>query len=231
MKNILLVEDSKEIVPMVKQAVGSFSELTWVKNISEAENALGDQKFSLILLDLNLPDGNGIDLCSKIYASSPEIPIFILTGSSDLSHKVLGFSAGADDYITKPFQPLELKARIESKLKKIDSLNSQLSILKWDDIEIIQSTQEVKIKDIETKAETLIDLTALEYKLLTYFANSPKSVFARDKILNDIWGENVYVYARSVDTHVSKLRKKLGANSYLIESVHGVGYKFSPRSS
>ncbi len=226
MKNVLLVEDNKEIVPLVEMAISRIASVEWAKTLSEAENKLDDGSFDLILLDLQLPDGNGIDLCSKILAVSPTTPIFILTASDDLSQKVLGFTAGADDYITKPFEALELKARIEAKFTKQDLLTKELKSLKWKELEIVQSKQEVTI--LKDDKLTPIDLTALEYKLLTYLAERPGEVLKRDVLLNDIWGENIYVYPRSVDTHISKLRKKLGDVSEIIESVHGVGYKFVP---
>lgn len=228
MKNsILLVEDSKEIFRMVSQAVsGPLTELDWVETVAEAEKAIEKHSYDIMLLDIELPDGNGLELCSKIQSKNPEQPIFFLTSHSDLSEKVLGFSAGADDYITKPFNPLELKARVEAKLKKIEVLKRSADFLRWKEIEINKASQEVKVSNDGSFEE--IDLTALEFKLLTYFANRKGDVIERDAMLNDIWGEDVHVYSRSVDTHVSKLRKKLGPVSHIIESVHGAGYKFSP---
>jgi DNA-binding response OmpR family regulator len=225
-RKILLVEDSKEIFPMVKQSIGAVADLEWVKTIEEAKQKLEEFSFNLIILDINLPDGSGIDLCAQIRASSPSTPIFMLSSNTQLSEKVMGFSAGADDYITKPFETLELKARIEATFRKQESLNESLNNLKWKELEILRNRQEVKV--LENDEYISIDLTSLEYKILTYFAEKPEHVFARDKILNDIWGQNVYVYPRSVDTHVSKLRKKLRNASEVIESVHGVGYKFCP---
>lgn len=228
MKNsILLVEDSKEIHRMVSQALmGPLVNLEWAQSISEAEKAMDKSTFEIILLDIELPDGNGLELCSKIQMKYPELPIFFLTSHSELSEKVMGFSAGADDYITKPFNPLELKARVEAKLKKLEIIKQTADILKWKEIEINKASQEVKILN-DNKFDD-IELTALEYKLLTYFANKIGNVIDRDTMLNDIWGADVHVYSRSVDTHVSKLRKKLGPVSHIIESVHGAGYKFSP---
>jgi DNA-binding response OmpR family regulator len=178
------------------------------------------------LLDIELPDGNGINYCSELNSSYPNIPIFILTSHSQLSDKVLGFSAGADDYITKPFEILELKARIESRLKKIQIRKETNLILKWKEIEIDKNKQIVKVFEKHDSYE--VNLTALEFKLLCYLAEKPGFVFPRDKVLNDIWGTDVYIYPRSVDTHISKLRKKLGSVSEIIESVHGSGYKFIP---
>src|SRR5690606_19934933 len=133
----------------------------------------------------------------------------------------------ADDYIVKPFSPIELKARVESKLKKIEIMKQVYDVLQWDEIKINKNKQEVEILfDGDLKK---VDLTALEFKLLIYLASSPNDVFSRDEILNEIWGDDIHVYSRSVDTHISKLRKKLGPASYLIKSIHGSGYKFSPK--
>lgn len=226
MKSILLVEDSKEIFTMVSQALDTIADITWSKTLAESRVRLKENSFDLILLDVELPDGNGVDLCSEIQSNDPNSSIFFLTSHAGLSDKVLGFSAGADDYISKPFASLELKARIEAKFKKIDLSKKSSDILKWKDLKINKSRQEVHILENGDFAKT--ELTALEFKLLMYFANKPFQVIQRDEILNELWGENVHVYSRSVDTHVSKLRKKLGTAAYAIESVHGSGYKFNP---
>lgn len=227
MNKLLLIEDSKEIYNMVQVSVASINvELTWVKSIKEAEKSIHDNQFDLILLDINLPDGNGIQLCQKLMVESPEVPIFILTSMDNISDKVLGFSAGADDYITKPFNTLELQARIEGKLRKNDLLKTTHNQLEWKEVKINLLTQEVQVYSNNQFVDC--DLTALEFKILSYFAHKPFEVIDRDSILNDIWGEDIHVYARSVDTHVSKLRKKLLDSSSIIESVHGAGYKFNP---
>lgn len=225
MQEVLLVEDSKEIFTMVRQAIGSIVDLKWADTIESAREKL-KPSLSLVLLDVELPDGSGVEFCAEIQASVPDLPVFFLTSHKGLSDKVLGFSAGADDYITKPFQPLELKVRVESRLKKEEARKHSIEILKWSEIEIDKNRQEVSILN-DGKFEK-IDLTALEFKLLTYFAGYVGHVIPRSKVLDDIWGEDVHVYSRSVDTHVSKLRKKLGPVSHIIQSVHGAGYKFSP---
>ncbi len=226
MKKILLVEDSQEIFQMVELSLNSISGVDWVKNISDAREAIAKKQYDLFLLDMELPDGNGVDLCSLITTKSPESIIFFLTSHSDLSEKVLSFSAGADDYITKPFQPLELKARVEARFRKLDQAQDAKNHFQWDEMEIDTLTQEVKIKEDDNWVN--VELTALEFKLLIYFATRVGHVIKRDKILDDLWGKDVHVYPRSVDTHVSKLRKKLGPASDLIASIHGAGYKFNP---
>ncbi len=225
MNKILLVEDSVEIYTLVHRALNNTCEMTWVKNIEDAKESMISNRYSIILLDIELPDGNGLDYCAELNSSNPNQAIFILTSHSSLSDKVLGFTAGADDYITKPFEMLELKARIEAKLKK---LSDQTSLkFKNDIIEIDKNCQSVKVKDGEKFVDA--NLTHIEFRLITYLSDRIEQVIPRDELLNEIWGKDVYVYARSVDTHVSKLRKKIGSASELIKSIHGVGYKFSEK--
>lgn len=226
MYRILLVEDSKEIHQMVAQTTAPMAELTWASTVQEAGKALTGHTFDLIILDVELPDGNGIEFCTQLQSTHAQIPIFILTAHTDLSEKVLGFSAGADDYITKPFSPLELRARLEARLRKSKLRETLSDTYKWKELQISKSRQEVSIQ--EAGGLQKVDLTALEFKILLYFAIRPGEVIARDQMLNDIWGEDIHVYHRSVDTHVSKLRKKLGCVSHIVESIHGSGYKFNP---
>lgn len=228
MNRILLVEDSIEIYQMVVHSTSQIAELSWAKSVREAREEIAKHQFDVILLDVDLPDGNGIEFCSSIQATHSHISIFFLTGHNNLSEKVMGFSAGAEDYITKPFSPLELKARLEARLRKNKQKTIQSDLLNWKELQIIKSRQEVSI--LENDSFKKVELTALEFKILMYFASRPGEVIIRDQILNDIWGEDIHVYARSVDTHVSKLRKKLGAVSKIVESIHGTGYKFNPTS-
>lgn len=228
MKKILLVEDSKEVHQMVEMALSSIANMDYTMLHSEAIEKINSNSYDLIILDIELPDGSGLDLCSYILQKTPDTPVFFLSSHDQLADKVIGFSAGADDYITKPFDMLEFKARVEGKLKKMDILIKASDLLRWKEIEIDKSKQEVKVLT-DGKLEN-VELTALEFKLLTLFASRDHQVIARDEILDQIWGKDVHVYSRSVDTHVSKLRKKLDACPDLIQSVHGAGYKFCPSS-
>lgn len=226
--NVLLIEDSPEIFTLVKQSLSSISNILWSDNLKKAEATLKDTKIDLILLDVELPDGNGIEWCSYMQTIDKyiKIPVILLTAHGDLSDKVLGFSAGADDYIVKPFVPLELKARVEARIKKQEILSQTSHQLKWQEVEIDKNKQEVRVRC--EKGMEPISLTNIEFKILMYLAHRPEHVVPRDDLLNEVWGENIHIYPRSVDTHVSKLRKKLGTSSSVIESVHGVGYKFKP---
>lgn len=223
---ILLVEDSKEIYNMVNLSIGSAHNLAWSETLAGALEKISSTKYDLILLDIELPDGSGYDFCSHVQSKLPDASVFFLTSKTDLSEKVLGFSAGADDYITKPFQGLELKARVDSKILKKQLKKDTELRLEWDTIEINMISHEVKV--FVNGSFEKVDLTSLELKILVYLAQRVNEVVPRDKILDDIWGKDVHVYSRSVDTHVSKLRKKLDPVSHIIESVHGTGYKFTP---
>lgn len=230
MYKLLLVDDSEEVYKIVDNALTGVSSIDWAKSISEAKELMPKAAYELVLLDIGLPDGNGVEFCQELQNTNPTLPIFFLTAKDSLSEKVMGFTAGADDYITKPFNSLELKARVESKLKKIAMLMNSNDRLKWKELEIDKTSQEVFVYD-DTKSPNFkdsIDLTSLEFKILMYLCQKPNAVISRDDIMDGIWGKDVFVYARSVDTHISKLRRKLGSAASTIESVHGVGYKFKP---
>jgi DNA-binding response OmpR family regulator len=215
---------------MVENSLSAVASLDWAKSIEEAKQLMEKVDYELVLLDIELPDGNGFDFCQELQTTHPTLPIFFLTSHDSLSEKVMGFTAGADDYITKPFNSLELRARVEAKLKKIAMLMNTNDLLKWQEIEIDKNSQEVFILEDGESASSKqsVDLTSLEFKILMYLCQKPNDVISRDQIMDSIWGKDVFVYARSVDTHISKLRKKLGSVSSIIESVHGVGYKFKP---
>lgn len=224
-KKILLVEDTKEVYQMVNQALSPEIEVIWCQNLEDGRNSIAQGGgFDLFLIDIELPDGSGLNLCSEIQSKEETrlTPVFFLTAKKELSEKVLGFSAGADDYIVKPFEPLELRARVQAQLRKTELIKTDTDILKWKEISINKARQEVLIN------EERIDLTNLEFRILLFLANKAFEVVPRENLLDEIWGKDVHVYARSVDTHVSKLRKKIVPYDEIITSVHGVGYKFEP---
>jgi len=229
MKKIILIDDCKEIFTLVEHSVKFFAKIEWAQDFISAQKSLSQQEYDLALIDLELPDGNGLDLCFNLQINYPHTPFFIITSHTALSEKIIGFNAGADDYIVKPFEPLELRARIESRLKKVEFIKNCSNNLNWKELQIDKLCQEVMVLD--NNKFTSVNLTALEFKLLMFFASRQSQVISRDDFLNEIWGDEVHVYARSVDTHVSKLRKKLSPVSHVIESIHGVGYKFTPTTS
>ena len=226
MNRILLVENCSDTYQTVLSSIANVAQLSWSKTITEAKNELREKEFKLVLLETSLPDGDGIEFCSEIQCFHPQVPVIFLSASTNLTDKVLGFNAGADDFITKSVHPLELRARLEAKIRKKMQLAMVEDIYNWKELQIIKSRQQV-ITYMSGLEKKLI-LTHLEYRLLLYFSARVGEVITRDEILKDIWGEEIYVNHRSVDTHVSKLRRKLNNVSQIIQSVHGSGYKFTP---
>ena len=226
MHKILLVEDNVDAYNLVKRALGS-SQLEWAKSLAEATRLLQTKQYDLILLDIMLPDGDGYRLCSVLQTNDQlnNCPVIFLTAKNSTLDKVMGFSVGADDFISKPFDPLELKARVDAKLRKRERDMIESDMIRVGDIEINRNTQRVSINQNGTSEN--IDLTPIEFKLLVMLSKEPNTVHTRDQILNHVWGESIHVYGRSVDTHISKLRKKLGPKADYIESVHGSGYRFA----
>jgi DNA-binding response OmpR family regulator len=226
MTEILLVEDCLEIHQMILQSVDLHTQVQWAQSLLEARQSIGEKKFDLFIIDLGLPDGSGIDLCRQLQETNPQTPIFIFTAETDLAKKILGFSAGADHYITKPICLLELRTRIQSCLQKNRSRWALSDSYNWKEIHINKISQVVTL--IDSNFSSPVDLTPLEFKILLYLSSRIREVIMREDILVFVWGTNVHVSHRSVDTHISKLRRKLRSASRLIESVHRVGYTFNP---
>lgn len=227
MNKILVVEDSAEAYRLVHNALGTLYKLDWAKTRKDAAQMLEKTTYDLILLDGTLPDGDGFQLCSLLQAheSWATIPVLMLTGRTTVMDKVMAFSVGADDFISKPFEPLELRARIEAKLRRRERQIRASDVIICGDFEIDKRTQRAVINEDGVSRELI--LTPIEFKMLLLFASKPDVVHSRDRILDAVWGSNVHVYARSVDTHVSKLRKKLGSKQDCIMSVHGSGYRMT----
>ncbi|MEK6554912.1 MAG: response regulator transcription factor, partial [Bdellovibrionota bacterium] len=150
------------------------------------------------------------------------------TGRTHITDKVTAFSLGAEDYISKPFDPIELKVRVDSKLKRIQIDKDKNSMIIRGDLQINLKSHKVKIATKEKT--TSVALTPLEFKILCYLAKSPDQVFTRNQILTDVWGSDAEVFDRAVDVHVCSLRNKLLELSYSIQAVPGVGYQFTEKN-
>jgi two-component system phosphate regulon response regulator PhoB len=194
-------------------------------SLNSAEKKLhNNNDFSLILLDLMLPDGSGLDLCKKI-KGNPEtesIPIIILTAKDDEVDRVVGFELGADDYVTKPFSVRELILRIKAVLKRGQKKEDVVEVERqFGDLSIDVESHEVHVNNDH------IDLTALEFRLLRQLVDRRGRVQSRDQLLSDVWGYSTEVTTRTVDTHIKRLREKLGPMGKYVQTIRGVGYKFS----
>lgn len=229
-KKLLAVEDSQDYQLILKSTLQQDYDVTIAGTAHEAYEDLKNHTYDLILLDIILPDSDGYEICSQIRSnpSTSHLPIIFVTSKETIPEKVMGFSLGADDYITKPFNTLELKARVASKLRLSDH-NAQNASLVKGCVEINTPTQRVYLCSENEKEH--VDLTTTEFRLLSYMAHHEDHVLGRDQILEAVWGETLNVTERTVDTHVSKLRKKLKNAGEYIKSVHGSGYRFSSVSA
>ena len=222
---ILIIEDEPDIRKNLEYNLSreGYSVLT-AASIAEAEQLISSNNLSLILLDLMLPDGSGLDLCKKM-KSDPDVqnlPIIILTAKDDEVDKVVGFEIGADDYVTKPFSVRELILRIKAVLKRGDNKKDIVEIdRQFGDLKIDIDSHEVYVDG------DLVNLTALEFKLLIQLVDRRGRVQSREQLLSDVWGYSAEVTTRTVDTHIKRLREKLGSMGKYVQTIRGVGYKFS----
>ncbi len=222
---ILIVEDEPAIVELVSftlRAAGwnSFS----VGNTADAWEFIGRRMPQLVLLDWMLPDQSGLRLLSKIRADRQfsELPIIMLTAKSMEEDKVAGLEHGADDYITKPFSPRELTARIKALLRRKVPEHGQ-GVLSVGPIVLDPISCTVTISDAK------IDIGHAEFKLLKFFMAHPERVFSRSQLLDKVWGDHVVIEERTVDVHVLRLRKVLKSAEVLIKTVRSVGYMLSEK--
>ena len=225
--HILVVEDEPDINKTVSYNIANegLKPLSAL-NLTEAESYISSNNISLIILDLMLPDGSGLDFCKKLKSSNAysDIPIIIVTAKDDEVDKVVGFELGADDYVTKPFSVRELMLRIKAILKRNSkdmTQNTSSKIETFGILSINEDSHEVFINDDE------ILLTALEFKLLKHLLDRRGRVQTRDQLLSDVWGYSAHITTRTVDTHVKRLREKMGVMSKYVQTIRGVGYRFS----
>lgn len=225
---ILIVEDEPDIRSTLEYNLHRDNFQTEsVGNLLDAEKILSTSNISLILLDLMLPDGSGLDLCRKLKAdqSTSSIPIIILTAKDDEVDKVVGFELGADDYVTKPFSVRELILRIKAILKrKVQKPEVTEVEREFGELRIDSDSHEVFVNDEE------VSLTALEFRLLKQLVDRRGRVQTRDQLLSDVWGYSADITTRTVDTHIKRLREKLGPIGKYVQTIRGVGYKFTRTS-
>ncbi|MNT20508.1 Phosphate regulon transcriptional regulatory protein PhoB [compost metagenome] len=184
----------------------------------------------MLLLDINLPDQSGFKFCAEIQTQQryKSLPVIFLTGDGDLGSKLLGFELGAYDYITKPFEPAELKARVLGILRR-----GHMTTVK--DVHVNGYRVDLRLQKVferdTTGAEKALGLTPIEFKLLSHFLQNENKVYSRQQLLDLFWGDSVYVSKHTVDTHISSLRKKMGSSGSLLRSIFKQGYLFSNPSS
>lgn len=223
MKSILIIEDEKDIVDLVAYHLkqSGFSVLSALDGPTGLEMAKKTRPH-LIILDLMLPGMDGKDICRAIKSNpaTQSTPILMLTAKTEEMDRVIGFELGADDYVTKPFSPRELVLRVKAILRRKEEPQEQEKVIKIEDLLIDIDRHHVSVKNKP------IRLTATEFKLLVELASKRGRVLTRTILLDRVWGYTYEGYARTVDTHIRRLREKLGAMGNSIETLRGVGYRF-----
>lgn len=224
---ILIVEDEKHIRDMVKLSleIEGFK-IAEAENTKQADARIAQHMPDLILLDWMLPGMSGVEYVKKLrdQANTMSLPIIMLTAKAEENSKIQGLETGVDDYITKPFSPRELIARIKTVLRR-GILMSADGVIRLKDLVLNINSNEVRIGD------HLLKLTPLEFKLLYLFLKNQDRIFTRDQLLNQVWGADAYVSDRTVDVQIRRLRDALKPYNYhhFITTIHGIGYKFSEK--
>lgn len=229
MKKIILIEDETSVVSFIKKGLQekgyevsvAFDGLTGVSLVQQNE-------FDLVILDIMLPEMNGLDVCKEIRKTNKNVPILFLTALGTSENIVLGLENGGDDYLVKPFKFIELVARIKSLLRRSNPLAKEISeetnqdqdVIRFADLTVNDYTKTVRRGGEE------VSLTSTEYKLLMYFLNNPERVVSRAEILDAVWGVNYELGTNVVDVYVNYLRKKVDTqeDKKLLHTVIGMGY-------
>ena len=218
-KNILVVDDEKEIAELIEiHLMSPDYNVTKAKNGLEALNCMNEKKYDLVLLDVMMPKMDGWETCREIRKFS-KVPIIMLTAKSEEADELLGFELGVDEYISKPFSPKILVARVDAILRRTNSLAG-------DDIINAGKIVVDKQAHIVTIDGSQVELSFKEFELLSYFIANSGIALSREKILNNVWDYDYFGDARTIDTHVKKLRSKMGVCSNYIKTIWGMGYKF-----
>lgn len=230
---VLVVEDDQDIAALLIQSLKQAGlEVVHSSSIAQALQYVRQQAFTLVILDLSLPDGDGLDLCRQLKQTDPEQAILMVSARHAEIDRVVGLELGADDYISKPFSVMEFQARVRSLLRRVLLLTTARSnppseLLRVGDLMIDKHQHRVTLKGIT------LDLTATEFELLEFFAQQPRRVFTRSQLLSSVWGYHHSGYEHTVNSHINRLRSKLETNPQqpkMIETVWGVGYRFNPES-
>jgi two-component system phosphate regulon response regulator PhoB len=221
---ILIVDDEPDVLDLLVYNLqkAGYKTITARDGASALQKAR-DEVPSLIVLDLMLPQMDGTEVCRHLKAEpkTAHIPIIMLTAKAEEVDRVVGLELGADDYVTKPFSPREIALRVKGVLRRASGKSTPAEILKFADITVDIAKHEVTLKG------KVVDLTATEFKLLTTLLERRGRVQSRDRLLTDVWGYEGDVDTRTVDTHMRRLREKMGKAADYVETVRGVGYRFA----
>ena len=225
---ILLVEDDEDIAGLVKLHLAELeADLEHCNRGDTTAARIADERWNLLMLDIRLPGQSGLDLCRTLRERGDSTPVLMLTSKSSELDRVLGLELGADDYVTKPFSPLELTARVRAILRRA-SLQSVASPVEDESLQFGDLVISARDHTV-TLGEQAVELTSREFSLLLHFARNPGRVFRRAELLDEVWGYGHDGYEHTVNSHINRLRAKIEtepAEPAHILTVWGVGYKF-----
>ena len=224
MDKVLAIEDDPAVQRALRRTFESAGlDITIAADGNTAMDVFHSTLPRVVILDLRLPGRSGQDLCREIKRVAASVPVLVLSAASDVVDKVLLLELGADDYVTKPFSPRELLARVRAAIRRLNLPPGKGDTFSFDDVEVNFSKMEL------WKAGKLVPMTPQEFKILRFFLNNEERVVSRAELLNEVWGYNAYPTTRTVDTHILRLRQKLEkdpAEPVHFRTVHGTGYKF-----
>ncbi len=224
MEKILVIEDNKDYQFLIQSSLGADYKIFCADTGKKGVEMAREHKPDLILLDITLGEVDGFEVCHllKGQKETASTPVIFLSSRNDAHSKVMGFDLGADDYIEKPFDAEELKARIKVRIRQNNARRENVSSFEIQGLRIDFLGHRVFIEEKE------VPFSALEFKLLSFFVRNPDRVLSRERILNNVWGVDTFVTDRVVDSHIRSIRKKLNAYKDHIESIYGEGYRFNP---
>lgn len=226
---ILIVEDDSDLSELIKiQLTDNDYEVEQVLNGKVALKKALENNYSLIILDIMLPEVDGFEICQSVRQENQQVPILMLTAKAEEVDKIMGLEYGADDYLTKPFSIKELVARVKALLRRSSASeaedSSKLDMMDFGELIIYPQKRSVQLDD------ELIELTSKEFELLLLFANNPGRAYSRQELLDVVWGYQYSGYSHTVNSHINRLRSKIEKNPSepkFITTVWGMGYKFS----
>jgi DNA-binding response OmpR family regulator len=224
MEKILIVEDDRAVQNALKRLfVANGYNVEIARNGNDGLESFNAALPSVVVLDLRLPGKSGQEVCREIKTKAPSLPVVVLSASTDVVDKVLLLEMGADDYVTKPFSPRELLARVQASVRRASRLSATPDVFVFDDISVNFTKMEL------TQSGKLIPLTAQEFKVLRFFVQNQDRVISREELLNEVWGYQSYPSTRTVDNHILRLRQKLEkdpSRPVHFKTMHGAGYRF-----
>jgi two-component system phosphate regulon response regulator PhoB len=221
---VLLVEDEADVVDLLRYHLRKAGFKVLIANSgSEGLESVRQNRPDVVVLDIMMPGMTGLEVCRAMKADSAlaSIPVLMLTAKSDVKDRVKGLETGAEDYVTKPFSPKEIILRVQALLKRLRSGSAVGNTIESGGILLDKITLLAKLDG------TRLDLTTTEFKLLTAFLNNPARTLGRDILLRDVWGYASGADTRTVDTHIRRLREKLGNHADRLETVRGEGYRLN----